>query len=130
MKKVIFIFAIALILVGKTSYAQKAEVFYFKAALGCCQARACDALENDVKTFIESSFQNGDVVFRAVHLADQNNRELVKKYNARSQTVVIVKHGREEKITNASDIVATYARNRNKPAFETAMLTKVNEALK
>ena len=66
------------------------EVLYFKAPLPCCHARACNIASNDIKTMVETNYANKPVVFREVQLRDAANAELVKTYNAQSQTVVVV----------------------------------------
>ena len=42
------------------------EVLYFKAQLSCCQARACNTLENDIKTLIAANFDTSKVTFTEV----------------------------------------------------------------
>ncbi len=117
--------------VGLAASAQKAEVMYFKADLACCRERACNALESDVKAVLESNFKNGDVKFSSVKLSDENNKALVEKHNARSQTVVIVaKNRRSETVVDVSDIVRTYSRNRDRATFEKELLAKVSECIK
>lgn len=66
------------------------EILYFKAPLPCCHARACNIASNDMKNLVENHYANKPVVFREVQLRDAANAELVKTYNAQSQTVVVV----------------------------------------
>ncbi len=109
----------ALSMMAGQAVAQKVEVMYFKANLACCHARACNHLENQVKAIVEENFQNGEVVFRAVRISDPSNAELVEKYSARSQTVVVVSaNRRKEKVTDATQMVQDFRRTRNKDAFE------------
>lgn len=111
------------------SVAQKAEVLYFKAELACCQAKACDAIEADVKAIIDNNFDDETVSFKEVKLADASNKELVEIHKAKSQTVVIVAK-KKETIVDVSDIVRNYSRSRNKAVFETELLAKINESIK
>lgn len=116
-KKVLFLFA--LVLISGQVLSQKVEVMYFKANLGCCQARACAQLENQVKAIVEDNFKNGDVVFKSVLIADPTNAALVEKYEAGSQTVVIVSNKRrKKKITDATQMVHDFRRTRDREAFE------------
>ena len=130
MKKTFAILFMTLLL-GLSASAQKAEVIYFKADLPCCHARACDGIESDIKAAIESNFKNGEVTFSTVKLSDEANNALVKKHNARSQTVVIVaKNRRNETVVDVSDLVRNYSRNRDKAMLENELLAKVSESIK
>lgn len=129
MKRIFFIFSI-IILSSLSALAQKTEVLYFKAQLGCCMARACDQLQNDIKTMLTENFKNGEVIFTEVKLNDPANAELVKKYNARSQTVVIVKKAATETHQDISQDVRSYQRSNNKEEFEKKLLASINEKQK
>lgn len=130
MKKSLFTLA-ALMLIGFSTYSQNAEVLYFKAELDCCKAKACDALEADVKTIVEKNFTSEKVTFKEVKLADEANKELVEKYSAKSQTVVIIaKNEKNETSVDISDIIRNYSRSQNKEDFEKELVAKINESLK
>jgi len=130
MKKTIVILILAL-MAGLTVSAQKAEIMYFKADLACCRERACNDLESEVKAVIESNFKNGDVKFSSIKISDEANKGLVEKFNARSQTVVVVaKKRRDETVVDVSDIVRNFSRNRDKALLEKELLAKVSECIK
>jgi hypothetical protein len=130
MKNVIVILSLVF-LVSAALHAQKkntVEVMYFKANLACCQAKSCAMLENDVKAIVEKNFSDGTVIFREIKLADEANKELVEKYKAQSQTVVLVQKTKKgEKSMDISDIVKTYRQNQNKEELEKALMAKVSE---
>ncbi|TCO08384.1 hypothetical protein [Natronoflexus pectinivorans] len=126
MRKLILIAAIAL-MSGMATMAQKTEVLYFKANLGCCMARACDLLQNDIKSMVESNFEASEVIFKEVRLADPANADLVQKFNARSQTVIIVKNGDTENFKDISADARTYLRSRNSEEFESKLVASVND---
>jgi hypothetical protein len=130
MQRVILL-SILLLAGALTSAAQKAEVLYFKAELACCQAKACDALEEDIKAIVEKNFNNETIAFKEIKFADASNKELVERYSAKSQTVVIVatKKGKESNV-DVSDIVRKYNRNKNKDSFESELISKINETIK
>ena len=129
MKKLLTVFSIFL-LMGTIAFAQKAEVIYFKADLGCCRERACNALEKDIKSIIESHFNERDVQFVTVKISDDANKELVEKHNAKSQTVVITaKKRRSETTVDVSDIVRAYSRNRDKTELEKELIAKINDII-
>lgn len=131
MKKVILSAFFALITIGVFAQKSNVEVLYFKAQLACCKAAACNNLENEVKAIIEKNFPNGNVTFKQVALTDEANKDLVAKYNAKSQTVVIVKTAKKkETSTDISDIIRSYARSNDKTKFETELVDKINEILK
>jgi len=112
-------------------YAQKVEVLYFKAQLACCKAAACNNLEAEVKGIIEKNFAKKAVTFKQVALADEANKALVEKYEAKSQTVVlVVTKKKKETAVDVSDIVRRYARTNDKAAFEKELTDKINESLK
>jgi TRAP-type C4-dicarboxylate transport system substrate-binding protein len=118
------------IIATNLSLAQKAEVIYFKAELACCQAKACDALEADIKAIVEKNFDS-KVSFKEIKIADEANRELVKKYNAKSQTVLIVtREKKKETVTDISDLVRRHSRTNDKQLLEKDFVAKVNETIK
>ncbi len=130
MKKLFILFSIALF-AGLNANAQKIEVLYFKADLACCRARACDNLEKDVQSMIGAAYKADDLKFTTVQISDEANNALVEKHNARSQTVVIVTtHRRKETVTDISDIVRIYSRNRDKTNFEKELLARISNATK
>lgn len=130
MKKMMSILGMMLF-IGLTASAQKAEVMYFKADLACCKATACNTLESDVKAVIENHFKTGDVQFTSVKISDQENKQLIDKYQAKSQTVVVVsKSKKSETVVDVSDIVRNYSRNRDKANLEKELLAKVSECMK
>ncbi len=100
------------------------EVLYFKAQLSCCQARACNTLENDIKTLIAANFDTSKVTFTEVLLADAKNKALVEQYKAKSQTVVVV-NAKKKKTMDVSDLVRTYLRNGDKATFEKELIQKI-----
>ena len=100
------------------------EVLYFKAQLSCCQARACNTLENDIKTLIAANFDTSKVTFTEVLLADAKNKALIEQYKAKSQTVVVV-NAKKKKTIDVSDLVRTYLRNGDKATFEKELIQKI-----
>jgi len=107
------------------------EVLYFKANLCQCKAKVCNALQADVDSVLIKYFQDENIQFKVIKLADEANKDLVAKYNAKSQTVVIVsKKRKKENSIDVSDIVANYSRTKDKAKFEDEMKTKINEILK
>ena len=127
MKKTILLIMIALLTIsaGVTfgqSSKKSTEVLYFKADLCRCKAGACNALQADVDSVIIKYFQNENIEFKVIKLADEANNDLVAKYNAKSQTVVIVSTKRKkENVIDVSDIVANYSKSKDKAKFEAEM---------
>ncbi len=118
----------ALLIAGIFANAQKVELLYFKANLPCCPARACNALESDIQSILEESFDSETVIFKQVLLADASNKSLVDKYNAKSQTVVLVKNsGGEEKLVDASSQVRAYMRSNDKAKLKAELTAMLNE---
>ncbi len=110
--------------------AQKVEVLYFKANLSCCAARACSALEHSVKEIIENNFSTDDVAFKQVLMTVRENASLVEKYNARSQTVVIIKKGIfRDRTIDVSDIVKEHSRPSQRKILEEKLTEKINSVL-
>jgi len=136
MKKTILLFMVALLAIsaGVTfgqSSKKSTEVLYFKADLCRCKAGACNALQADVDSVLIKYFQNENIEFKVIKLADQANKDLVTKFNAKSQTVVIVSTKRKkENVIDVSDVVANYSKSKDKVKFETEMKDKINEILK
>lgn len=128
-RTIIFIFAILLTVAG---FSQKsAVVMYFKADLACCKARACATLENEIKTIVEKNFTEGNVVFREIKLSDPENAELVNKYNAQSQTVIIVvKKKKKFTSVDATSLVKEYVATQDKTVFEAAFVKLIQDNMK
>lgn len=128
-KKLIFP-VLALLLFSFSGMAQKKEsieVLYFKANLSCCKAKACNAIEGDIKAMVEKNYPEGNVVFREVKLDDAANKELVEKYKAESMTVIVVrKKKKKEYSENITADVKNYMQTQNKEAFEKELLAKVS----
>jgi hypothetical protein len=107
------------------------EVLYFKANLACCKARACNALEAKVKEIVDKNWTDGSVTFRQVKLSDSTNTELVKKYNAQSQTLILVKSSKKKDSSlDISTILQEYAKTNDEQKFETEFTAKINEFIK
>ena len=131
MKKIILFLTLSIVTIGLFAQKNKAEVLYFKAQLPCCQATACNNLEQEVKSIIEKNFTKGEVSFKQIALADTNNKALVDKYNAKSQTVVIVNHKKKNNSSlDLSDLVRGYARTDDKATFEKELVAKLQESIK
>lgn len=107
------------------------EVLYFKANLACCQAKSCAVLENDIKAVVEKNFADQTVVFKEIKLADEASKEIIEKYKAQSQTVIIVKNTKKgEKSIDFSADVKAYRQSQNKEELEKSLLAKVAEIKK
>ena len=132
MKKINVIMLIAFMAFASTGIAQQnnAEVLFFKAELSCCKARACEQLEKDIKSIVEENFSDNELTFRSVKIADKENKALVGKYDAKSQSVVVVtdKSG-EEKFIDISDLVARYQKNQNKETVKNEIVKKIKTIL-
>ncbi|HNZ42762.1 MAG TPA: hypothetical protein PLB59_04450 [Bacteroidales bacterium] len=109
----------------------KAEVLYFKANLACCKAKACNVLEADVKSIVEKNYPKGNVVFKVVKIAEESNKALVEKYQAVSQTVIVVKKKKKNDTSiNVTDIVKNYMLDQNKETLEKELIAKIDGLLK
>lgn len=134
MKKTFVLFgAIFLMLIVTASYGQSnkksTEVLYFKANLCRCKAGACNALQADVDSVIVKYFQNENIEFKVIKLADAENKELVSRFNAKSQTVVIIsRKKKKENVVDVSAIVANYSKTKDKTKFEAEMKDKIIES--
>lgn len=130
MKKISLLVLALIISVGAMAQkpAKGVEVLYFKAELACCQARACNNLENITKTIIEKNFKSNKVTFKTIKLADQGNKSLVDLYKAKSQTVVLV-NARKKKTLDVSDIVRKFARHNDQTTFEEELVAKIKGIL-
>ncbi|MDA3867909.1 MAG: hypothetical protein PF489_14350 [Salinivirgaceae bacterium] len=126
MKKLNVIIVIAFMAIASTSFAQNTEVLFFKAKLSCCQAKACNELEGNIKTIVEKHFANNEVAFRTINLADADNKTLAEKFNAKSQTVVIVK---SDKSLDITDQIASYQGAKDKDAIEQKIVNKIKSFL-
>lgn len=126
MKK-IFFFATILLLTNFVLKAQTTKVLYFKADLACCMARSCDALQNEISEIITNNFDNS-VSFEAIKISEETKANIVSKYSAKSQTVIIEKYDKKGKFVEFIDIsaeVKTFAYNKDKVAFTEILKNKI-----
>lgn len=134
MKKSIMFLLVAFLTISVTALGKSkknVEVLYFKANLACCKARACNALQTDVDSVVQKYFAKENIEFKVIQLADEANKQLIEKYKAVSQTVVIVKKkGEKETATDVSAIVKDYAMKQNKEKFEMELKEKISESIK
>lgn len=132
-KNSLIIALIALIILSGNLFSQteqKIEVLYFKANLACCKAKACNTLQSEVETVLKNLTSFKNIEFKVIPLADEANKELVEKYNAKSQTVVIIKKdGDKETSKDISDIVRDYSIGKNKERFEELVKSKIEEVV-
>jgi len=134
MKKTIMFFMVAFLTISGAAFGQSGkksvEVLYFKANLACCKARACNALQADIDSVLIKYFPDKKIELKVIRLAEEANKDFVAKYNAKSQTVVIVKKkGKKETATDVSSIVQEYAKTYNKEKFENELKGKISAIL-
>ncbi len=100
MKRISLLMTIALVTIATMAFSQSknksVEVLYFKARQCACKTRACNALENQVKSIIDQGFPDKNIEFKQVWLDDKENATLIEKYHATGQTVVMVKTKRKK----------------------------------
>ncbi len=135
MKKIPFLLLLSFVVMASLASAKEkknaVEVLYFKANLACCKAKACNALEGKVKEIIDKNWKDGSVTFRQVKLSDSANAELVKKYNAQSQTLVLVKTNKKKEASlDISPMLQEYAKANDAQKFETELVARINEFVK
>ncbi|NCA77722.1 MAG: hypothetical protein EOM90_15425 [Alphaproteobacteria bacterium] len=135
MKKIPFLLLLSFIIMAASTSAKDnknvIEVLYFKANLACCKAKACNSLEAKVKEIVEKSWTDGSVSFRQVKLSDTTNTDLIKKYNAQSQTLVLVKSSKKKSTSvDVSGILQDYAKTNDAQKFETELTARINELIK
>jgi len=132
MKCKISLSSIILLFVSTIMFANnssKVEMLYFKVNLPCCQARACNNLENITKTIIENNFDKKDVIFTTIKLSDEQNKTLVTKYNAKSQTVIL-ENKKKKKSIDVSDIVKKFAISNDQAQYEKELKQKIKQIIK
>jgi hypothetical protein len=132
MKKLIFSI-LAILFVGLTVNAQTTtiKVLYFKAELSCCMAAACNTMQTDIANIVSEKFDD-NVQYELVSIANEANSQLVSKYNAISQTVVLEKY-QNNVLVDFTDITRTvkqYAFDKNKEKFTEALQKEVDNLLK
>ena len=134
MKKSILFFLVAFLILSGATFGkskENIEVLYFKAKQCACKTMTCNAIEDQVKSVIDKEFQNKNIEFKRVWLNEKENDVLIQKYNAKPQTVVLVKKKRDkETVTDLTEIVKDFASKQNKEKFETELKVKISESLK
>ena len=134
MKKNIVLFAfimLSVFTISAQSKKGKIEVLYFKANLCACRAKVCTAVGNNIKNIIDKNYPDSSIIFREIKLADVTNKEIVTKYNAQSQSLIIVKKKKKnETFLDVSNIVKGYSQKQDKEALEQELKSKIVELKK
>lgn len=116
MQKVISLFAVVLLSTifmscsqaqtknNSTNSKTKLEVYYFHATNRC---PTCNAVENQAKELLEESFkseiENGIIKFESLNVEEEENEEIVEKYEIVFSTLLIVKaDGTKTDFTNSA----------------------------
>lgn len=109
---------------------KQVEVLYFKAKQCACRTRVCNALENQVKLIIEKNFADENIIFKRVWLNNKENTALIEKYQAKSQTVVLVKTKRKKEwSTDLTGLVKNLTIMGEREKAETDLINKIAENL-
>jgi hypothetical protein len=134
MKHLLFIFsflAITTMTFAQTKKQTKAEVLFFKADLSCCMKKSCDAFATKVEQIIKKNYPEGNVIYKEVRLSAKENEELVKKYNAVNETVIVVVTRRKKVIElDVTDMVAEYKKTDDADKFEKDFTAIINKNTK
>jgi hypothetical protein len=100
MKRISLLMMIAVVVVTTMAFSQSknksVEVLYFKARQCACKTRACNALENQVRSIIDQDFPDKNIEFKQVWLDDKKSAAIIEKYHATGQTVVMVRTKRKK----------------------------------
>ena len=123
---------VVLILVAafvSATFAQKADILYFKANLPCCQAAACDALQNEVQAIISRNFKKSEVRMLVVKLTDEKNKSLIEKHQAKSQTLILEFRNNKKKPVDLSDILRAYLRINDRKQLESSIVERIKQNL-
>jgi len=106
----------------KRLMADKVEVYYFHNERRCA---TCVAVENESKKALEELYpekmKSGDIIFVSVNIEEEQNKALAEKYNVESQTLLVVKGGKQENLTNTAFLYATTKPEKLKKAIGEAI---------
>lgn len=134
MKRISLFMMVALIAISTAVFSQSknksVEVLYFKAKQCACKSMTCNALEDQIKALIEKDFSGEIIEFKRVWLNEKENEALIAKYNAESQTVVMVTTKKnKETVTDLTEVVHKFSLDRNQEEFENGMKSMIAENL-
>ena len=71
-------------------------VYYFHVTRRC---PTCMAVEQTAKDFVEKTYKDGKVTFKAVNVDDEKNAELAGKYQAAGSLLLVVAGNKTEDLT-------------------------------
>mgnify|MGYP005840671329 CR=1 FL=1 len=131
MKKLITLILLTTILTNIIAQKKtKVEVLFFKADLSCCMKRACDQLYSDIQNVIKETYPQGNVILKEIKISDPQNKQLVDKYKAINETVIVVAN-KKKKIfeNNVTQIVANYKKTKNTNNFKKEFCEIINKYL-
>lgn len=131
MKKILTI--IAFVAISTSILAQKttkAEILFFKADLSCCMKKACDQIYSDIEKVIKETYTKGNVVLKEVKLSDTQNKNLVEKYKAANETVImVVIKKKKTKEVDLTQLVANYKKTKDLETFKKEFCNTINQNL-
>ena len=86
----------------------KTEVYYFHLTRRCT---TCKTVEAEAKKAVEELYpeeiKNGQVSFSSINIEESGNEEIIEKLGVTGQSLLIVKNGNQEDITNTGFMYAT-----------------------
>lgn len=134
MKRISLLMMIAFMALSTSTFSQSknksVEVLYFRTKQCACKTRASDALENKVKSLIMENYPDRNITFKQVWLNDKENAPLIEKYEAKPQTVVLVKTRRKKEwTTDLTEQVKNLSMRGKTEAAETELKTLIAENL-
>ena len=104
------------------NFTDKVEVYYFHNERRCT---TCMAVEDEsVKALNElypEKMKSGEMTFLSVNLEDDANKALADKFKISGQTLLIVKGGKQENLTNTAFMYATTKPEKLKKAIGEAI---------
>ncbi len=107
---------------GQNTSTDKVEVYYFHNERRCA---TCVAVEDESKKALNELYpekmKSGEMIFLSVNIEDETNKALADKFKISGQTLLIVKGGKEENLTNTAFMYATTKPEKLKKAIGSAI---------
>lgn len=92
---------------GKTSSADKIEVFYFHNTSRCVTCKTVEAeAKQDIETLYPDLIKQGKMSFIALNLEEEQGKLMAKKLGVSGQTLLLVKGTKKIDITNEGFLYA------------------------
>lgn len=108
----------------ETITAEKVEVYYFHNTRRCATCQAVeDVTKSSLQELYPEQFKNGEITFKSLNIEDDVNETLAGDLKVSGQTLLVVKDGKKQDLTNDAFMYARTSPEKLKEKIKKAIGT-------